>query len=268
MTSRTSILILSLTALAAALSGCGITEWAVAQGSEEADVAQSQSALVSAEAEDADTAAPADRCSALTAEQLAQRAVERAPYRFRPSTCVKASAQGATVTYQLDHCTGRLGYVEVTGTFTLTFAQAADGLHVTGSGSDIAVNRAKIDASAQGACVRANGINTWTVSSAATGTGFRGAVIEHHGDYVVAVDREKRCAELDGHWSTRHGRLERTVEIADLARCQGECPKAGGTVEVKRFNGETLTVTFDGSNMASWSTSDGEAGTHRMRCGA
>ncbi|MHB8875220.1 MAG: hypothetical protein ACYC8T_16155 [Myxococcaceae bacterium] len=257
---------LSLPVMLLLMAGCGrIQDWNTVEGADEADLAQSESALVAGEAEVEDDGAAT--CTSLTPEALAQRAADRAAQRFSPSSCVSAVAQGAIVTYQLSGCSGRFGAAEVSGTMVVTFSQEADGLHVTASGTGLQARRATFDLQVTGVCQRAGALRNWTVTSVADGTGFRGAALSHRGAYQVVVDRENRCAEVDGTWTNSRARASRTVTISDLSRCAGQCPAAGGTVQVQRFNGETVLVEFDGSSTANWSDSSGNVGSRSLRCG-
>ncbi|MBI3183246.1 MAG: hypothetical protein HYZ28_14000 [Myxococcales bacterium] len=264
-----SCLKLSLFAVAVlALWACGpVREWSAAEGSDEADLAQSESALVAVEAEDPDESVAAGDCTSLTPEQLAQRAADRVNRRFSPSGCASAVAQGSTVTYTLEGCSFRSGLVTLSGTFSVDFSKDAQGLHVQGSGSGLKVRRATVDVNLSGTCKLVNGIREWAISSAATGATARGEAIAHQGSYTLLVDRERRCAELDGAWSTSRGALSRSVTMKDLVKCAGQCPAAGGSIVVKQPSGVTLTVQFDGSSLASWSDSEGNAGTRELRCG-
>ncbi|WP_437569962.1 hypothetical protein [Sorangium sp. So ce542] len=51
-------------------------------------------------------------------------------------------------------------------------------------------------------------------------------------------------------------------------RCAAQCPAAGGTVEhAGGLSGVTITIAFDGSDSATWSSSRGRSGTLDLACG-
>src|SRR4051812_29022746 len=112
----------AMAAFAAVGSGCGRLDLDAEQGGDELDLVSSESALTSDQVA-TDEAAASGGCTALPPEQLAARAAERAPMRFQPSSCVQATASGATVTYVMKDCSGRYGFLQATGTFTSTFSR-------------------------------------------------------------------------------------------------------------------------------------------------
>jgi hypothetical protein len=49
--------------------------------------------------------------------------------------------------------------------------------------------------------------------------------------------------------------------------CAGGCPEPGGELTFTGgLSGVTLTITFDGSGIAQWSTSNGKSGTLPLLC--
>jgi hypothetical protein len=46
----------------------------------------------------------------------------------------------------------------------------------------------------------------------------------------------------------------------------GKCPANGGSISHTFANNVTLTITFDGSATAQWSTSNGRSGTINLVC--
>lgn len=74
-------------------------------------------------------------------------------------------------------------------------------------------------------------------------------------------------AEVDGTWTQSRNLATRSVTLTDVSRCTGQCPQAGGAIEVHRANGVTLTVRLDGSQTATWTDSNGESGTRDLQCG-
>lgn len=256
--------------LVGGLVGCGATDnFDQTQGSDEAEAAQSESALVSSEADDADDgSATSTACSTLTPEEHAQRAAERASLRFAPQGCVTATASGPTVTYQLNHCTGRFGLRDATGTVTVTFSQDQDATSLHATAQDLVLARAVANLDVNASCsLDSAGLRHWAVKGHLEGTSARGIHLSHDGDYTLVVDRAAHCGTLNGDWVGTRDTLERKVEVTDLKRCVGACPAAGGKIVVDRPNGVVLTIDFDGSNVATWSDTAGHAGTRTLACG-
>lgn len=248
------------------LVACGpAQDWSEAEGADEVEFAQSEAELVLEETATAEDGSA--RCADLTPEQLADRAAQNASKRFSPASCVTATANGATVTYVLDHCTGPRGRAEVTGTMNVVFSEKNGDITVTANGKGLKLRRGTIDLDATATCqLQADGKRLWTAASTSTGTTLRGDAISHQGNWTLLVDRATKCAELDGAWSHTAGARQRTTTITDLERCAGACPAAGGSIQLSGTRG-TLDVQFDGSAVATWSHSNGSTGTRPLACG-
>jgi len=100
------------------------------------------------------------------------------------------------------------------------------------------------------------------VTTMSSGTGPLGNDFTHSGDYTVSWDAD--CATVNGSWSTETSDRSRGTTV-DLTRCQQGCPT--GTVTRDTFAGRTITVTFDGTATASWTSSAGRSGTIELTCG-
>ncbi len=256
-----------LMAVALVGSGCGRLDLDADHGGDELDLMSSESALTSDQVA-TDEAASSGDCTALTPEQLAARAAERAPQRFSPSSCVQATATGATVTYVMKDCSGRYGYLQATGTFTSTFSRAGQGaLQLVVAGSGLSANGATLDVNATAVCTRVGDARVFAVKSDVTGTGPRGRPLHHVGDYTVKHTIGTQCVGVDGTWTNTSGPFQRVTTVTGLSRCAGSCPAAGGKIDILTARGTTTKVTFDGTAVASWSTGS-RSGTLDLRCAA
>jgi hypothetical protein len=247
------------------LLACGPgASWSEADGADQAELAQNEAALVSE-----DTAVAEDgvqSCTDLTPEELAQRAASNAGNRFFPAECVTATASGSTVTYELNHCSGRRGRLDVSGTITVTFSALDGVVKIETSAQGLQLARGTFDVNATATCARqADDRRLWTVSSSSSGVNLLGVAVSHTGNWTLLVDRATQCVEVDGTWNRTVGARERTTTITDLVRCEGHCPAAGGQIQVEGARG-TLTVSFDGSSTATWTHSSGTSGTRTMAC--
>ncbi len=210
-------------------------------------------------------AAPA----APTADQVAAYIASHAPARFLPAGCATATASGANVVLQLSDCTGPRGLLHVTGELDLAVSiPAAGGIQINGmSNGTLEVNQASLTVNSQ-ALYQASGTGrTLTVSTQGSGTGPLGNDVVHDGNYTVSWDSTTQCHTLDGSWSTEittsTASATRSNDVM-LSRCAGGCPT--GSVVHHGFGGLTLTITFNGTNVASWSTSTGKSGTVNLQC--
>jgi hypothetical protein len=136
---------------------------------------------------------------------------------------------------------------------------------VHASSNNLEANGASLVISADATYSSAN--HSLTVQTMGEGTGPRGNTVDHNGDYTITWDPSSQCHTIDGQWST-----EITTSVAsatrsnavDLTRCAGGCPT--GTITHTFLGGQSITVTFDGTNVATWSGSGGRSGTVNLTC--
>lgn len=204
----------------------------------------------------------------LTTDQAAGRILANVALRWIPSSCATATRSGANITVTLTDCTGPRGLLHVSGTIDLVVAVDATGtISVTGHSDDLMVNRANLtfDVSATYGVSGTN--HTLTVQTQGQGTGPLGNEIDHNGNYTITWDTSSQCGSIAGDWSTEFSNgvqsATRSNEV-NLMRCAGGCPT--GSIVHTFLRGQTLTVTFDGTNVAQWQTSGGRSGTVNLTC--
>lgn len=242
----------------------------VSEAADSMDMVQNEGALLSVATEGAtmQTAAVVLPLPA-TPDEAAAKAAERMKARLLPEGCVTIEVSGATLTATLNECTGRLGLRHVTGTLAVTFTVDSDGVHADATATGLKVNRATMDITSS--LVRSMDGNTvdTIVSTKGTGTGPRGKAITRDGDYMVRYDIETECRTLVGEWKTTVGGNEYMTQVSAFKRCLYDCPSDGGKiVHTNSAKDRTITVTFDGSAEAKWSSTTGASGTEKLYCGA
>jgi len=249
-------------ALPLAGAGCGLDadQEAAGEAADSTEMTESEAAVVAGGAD--------DQSVALNAAAIAGGAEARAAARFQPAGCATITVSGTTVTAVLHDCTGRLGLVHVTGTVVSVFSDVASGVEVVTTARGLAVNRAMIDVDAMATITEQAGVRTLTVATQGSGTGPRGHAFSRAGSYTVTRDLATSCLALNGAWQLSASGLSRTTTVSGLARCEDMCPAAGGSIVHTGFRGRTVTVTFDGSAVASWSSTSGRSGTIDLTCGA
>jgi hypothetical protein len=178
-------------------------------------------------------------------------------------------ATGASVTVTYNDCAGPRGLLHVTGTLDLTAAVAVDGaISVHGTATDLHVNKATLTVDTDATYTTSATSHALAVQTTGTGTGPRGNAIDHQGDYTISWDPATTCRTLAGHWSTEitgaAGNTATRSNDVNLTRCVGACPS--GTVTHHFLAGASLTVTFDGTPTATWTTSAGGSGTVALSC--
>ncbi|HEX2686572.1 MAG TPA: hypothetical protein VHN14_08140 [Kofleriaceae bacterium] len=198
----------------------------------------------------------------VTADQIAVRIAANVAGRWA-GDCAKVTQNGGNVTVVYNDCTGPRGLVHVTGQLDVAITVSGTTITAHGTSSNMMINRATmvIDATASYAV---NGTTkTLTVATNGSGTGPRGNEIEHEGNYTITWDAASQCRTIDGNWHTDLGVRERSNDV-NLSRCAGSCPT--GTVTHHFLAGASLTITFNGTATATWSTSTGRSGTVALGC--
>ena len=237
-----------------------VDEADVEEGMDSAETTQAEGALIAAGMEDDGPSGGGG--TSIKAADSSAAAVARGAARFQPAGCATVSANGNTLTYTLVNCTGRFGLVHVTGTVVAVLVDGTDGLDITVTGSGLKVNRATIDLSAS-AVLSDDGTNRkLVVATNSSGVGPRGNSFTRVGTYTVERNPATACVSLDGQWQLDVSNARsRSTTVTGLSRCDGMCPAAGGTIVHTGILGRTVTVSFDGSDSASWTASNGHSGT-------
>lgn len=216
-----------------------------------------------------DGAQPAGSLAAPTGAVIAANIAANVAARW-PGGCAVATANGANVAITYTNCTGPRGLIDVTGEVDLAITVSlAGGISVHATATDLEVNKATLTFDSTGTYTVTGTTNKLVVSSHGSGTGPRGNAIDHDGSYTIAWDSATLCHSIDGAWSTEisnsSGAASRSNTV-NLERCPSMCPT--GTLTHKFLGGAALTVTFDGTSVASWSVTTGASGTVQLTCGS
>jgi hypothetical protein len=206
---------------------------------------------------------------AVTSDQVALRIAANVALRWQPSSCATVSSSGSTITIKYNDCTGPRGLLHVTGELDLTVSIDASGaITVAGkSNGDLQVNRASIAFDVTANYSVSGTMHSLAVTTNGDGTGPLGNTIDHDGQYTINWDTLSQCGSIDGTWSTEFSSTTASATRSNqvnLMRCAGGCPT--GTVVHTGLRGATLTLTFDGTNVATWSASTGASGSVNLPC--
>lgn len=203
-----------------------------------------------------------------TPEEAAEAASSHAETFFQPAGCVTATANRTVLTYEFEGCTGPYGLVEVNGTLVVTYKPGAGGIEYEARSEGLRVNDAVLDIHKSGVYTRDGDDRRVDVTTESSGVGPRGTHLSRNGTYTFQWNEADDCIALDGEWMTTVGAIRWTTRVNGYAQCDNECPAAGGSIEWESERA-SLTVTTDGSNVASWSY-DGRrdrSGTVELLCG-
>jgi hypothetical protein len=239
--------------------GLNLDEMAASEGADSSDVAMNEGALLSSGIDES--------MSGSGALDVATRAEIRASAHFQPAGCATITRSGNVVTYVLADCTGPHGLVHITGTLVATFTDAPAGVQIDLAASAMKVNRATLDLHTTGLLTEDASQQKLVVTTLGNGIGPRGHSFVRSGGYTVIRDRTTDCLQLDGQWKLDAGLAERSTQVIGLRHCQNACPAAGGQIVHTGFRGRTVTVDFDGSGEASWTSTSGKSGVIELTCG-
>ncbi len=255
------LITIALAFLLVTAAGCRIEgayeRWA-SQANDSVDVVQGESALLMAATENVDPS--------MTGEEAAIAAADGAERFWQPSGCLTATIDGRTVTYALDDCSGPYGLVHVTGTVVVTYTVQGEGIGYESTADDLDIDGAIVDIDGQGVYNRAGTRHEIVGSIAGSGVGPRGNEFSRQGTRTIAWDSETECFALDGVWMTDVEGYRWTTTVEGYEKCADACPVAGADVRWESERG-ALSVSFDGSDVASWETDAGRSGTVDLFCG-
>lgn len=193
---------------------------------------------------------------------------------FSPADCVEGEVTGESVTADLDGCTGPRAFT-ITGVVNIAFDEGAD------DGTELRVTAGNVQIG--GMAVTINTTTTLPTDLAANrelevetlGAGTGDALAGRRGEYTVTYDES--CLRLEGNWtSSLDTRVFQSV-VSDFHRCGEACPTdgriiygetdaeqaAGGAVDI-----DGLTVSFDGSDVATYISTELSAGRVQLDCRA
>jgi hypothetical protein len=185
---------------------------------------------------------------------------------WQPAGCVTFTQSNNVVTYKLSDCTGPYGLVHVTGSVTVTYTVDASGVHADAASTGLQVNGATLNLDSHADYTVNGTAKKLVVATQGSGTGAFGNSITRNGSYTLTWDDASMCGTLDGAWSTQIGADTWSTGIAGYAQCKYHCPSSGTLTHTGGISKVTITVKFDGSADATWSTSNGRSGTIALFC--
>ncbi|MGH7284373.1 MAG: hypothetical protein ACRELY_22830 [Polyangiaceae bacterium] len=194
---------------------------------------------------------------------------------FAPQSCVTTQTDAANlaVNYTLLDCTGPWGLAKISGTLKVVYAAVTGGisLDVTGTGLQFnadAPHHGSADLHATATVTASGSAREMTWNASLTGTTARGNALSRTASWDMKWRVGESCIALDG--SAEGAVADRTLktEVDDYQRCADECPAAGGKITVdSEKDGEQVTLSFDGSNVATFTGVDGKLTKIVLACG-
>ena len=201
------------------------------------------------------------RAHGVTAAQVASYIFSHAPEHYSPPGCVNAALSGSTtVVLNFNDCSGRHGLQKLTGTLVEAVSVDVAGVHINATASGLNVGLTTMDIDSTSTISTSAGRRSMSVSTHGAGTGPLGNSIVRDGEYTVTWN--SHCRTTDGSWALTRGESTRST-TTHITRCAQQCPS--GTI-TRTSSSRKLTITFDGSSVATWSTSDGLSGSINLVC--
>lgn len=194
---------------------------------------------------------------------------------FVPQTCVTTETDtvNLTVNYTLSGCTGPWGLAKISGTVKVVYAAVTGGvsLDVTATGLEFnagAPHHGSADLHATATVTASGSAREMTWNASLTGNTARGNAFERTANWDMKWRVGESCIALDG--SAEGTVADRTIktQVDSYQRCADACPAAGGKITVEsEKDGEEVTLSFDGSNVATFTGVDGKPTKIILACG-
>ncbi len=214
--------------------------------------------------------------TALTATSTAQAATNAANNFgkfYGPVGCGMATANGETVTYVLNNCTGPISDARLSGTVSVTFtAQAATAnspvsFQVRATSTNLKVGDLTVNVNRQGLLTQ-NGANRvlQITNDTSTATGPAGNVSVRQSQGTLSWTLGSNCTTHSGVDTISSGDTALTATYTNVTRCAGQCPQSG-TVAVTNPQGSGVTLNYNASASVPYTSTGGGSGTIAISCG-
>jgi hypothetical protein len=204
---------------------------------------------------------------AVSANEAAISAAASLKSQYSPAACViNASVSANVLSYSLKDCTGPWGLVHVSGDVVVTFDKQPGSIHAGLKVTDLTVNGASFNLDSNATYTVAGPSHKLVVQTDGDGVGFFGTKLARHGSFTFTWDSAAKCATLNGDWSTTIGNDTWATSVDNFQQCKGVCPASGTISHTGGISGVTITVKFDGSADAKWSSDNGKTGDLLLLC--
>lgn len=198
-----------------------------------------------------------------SAEAIAVFMEARFGANLQPPTCHSATNSGAVDVFTFNDCTGPRGLTHTSGAETVVYSVDAQGIHTNTTSSGLLVNQSTLDIDATSTYSSSGGVHTLIETTQSSGTGPLGHDIGREGSSTETWT--STCRTINGTWTTFSNGRTGNVSESQVTRCDGHCPESGGSVSDTHRNGVSVTIAYDGSAIAHWTTGT-RSGTLTLSC--
>jgi hypothetical protein len=200
-------------------------------------------------------------------EQAAANAAANAPNLIQPAGCATATASGNVMTITVNGCDGPMNLKGMSGTVQMTFMTTTTPPSLTLTSQDLR--------GSDGTEVNLNSTATYTVSdtqvaltteSSTSIKTAQGATITRQPSPITLIFTQgSQCFTTNGQDNFTINGNQWSGVVSDFTRCQGQCPQSG-TFTLTPPNGDTVTITYDGSTNAQITRKSGRSLTVSLMC--
>jgi hypothetical protein len=207
---------------------------------------------------------PITESGVTTAENAAAAAAAAAPQLFSPSSCVGATASGATTSYHLDSCTGPLGVTNMTGDYVASYQAATNAVQITVQSTRMEVEGIPMTVDAQGLFTEpGSGLQLdMTSHGSAPGDEY---VISQALTMKLNWHRGDTCATAVANGTLTINDATFQENMSGITLCANQCPSTSGFA-ISDGTATLATVTFNGTSEAVFITPANHSGSVTLAC--
>jgi hypothetical protein len=199
----------------------------------------------------------------------AANAVAMAAGNNFPNACARATANQNIVTFTLTNCSGPFDITNLSGIVVVTLTATGNGtIQAQLTSTGLMANGATMNLNTSGmATVSGSGQKTLVATSMTNGTGPDGNSLVHGGSYTVVWPTGTNCATINANLTGTNPTVATngaSTIIVNYVTCKGMCAQSGSSTTTA--NGQSVTLTFNGTSTAVCSASNGQTAGVPLRC--
>jgi hypothetical protein len=193
-----------------------------------------------------------------------------------PAGCVtraKDPTNPLLVHVTFNDCTGPFGLVHLNGGVDVVFSKnASGGLHAAHTSVNLTANGVQVTFSASADITVSGTTRSVAWQGNWNRTNEEGDVIVHTSNLTITIDTVAKCATTNGTAVTTVDAREVDSTINGYEVCEVGgielCPKAGTITHTHKSSGRSVSVSFDGTNEATFTGPNGGTVKVQMVCGS
>jgi hypothetical protein len=199
--------------------------------------------------------------------QAAANAAANAGQFFSPAGCATPTASGNTMTVTFANCTGPMGLSGVNGSISIAYQTSTSPGTLTLTSQNLtASNGAQITLSSTASyTISGNTVALTTQSASSVKTAAGVTITRIPSPSTLVFTQGSQCFTQNGQEQFTINGNPWSGVVSNFNRCLGQCP-ASGTFTLTPPNGDTVTITYNGSTDASITRKSGPSSTVALTC--